>query len=258
LPARTFDGGARRVPALAAVNTLAVNLLAGEELGMARRPRVIAFDVVETLFSLESLRHRLIDAGQPGHLLELWFAQLLRDAFALCASGGFRPFADIATTALAAVSSHLLPGDTVQGLVAGFGELDVHPDVEPAMRRAADAGIEVIALTNGSASTTRALLQRAGVQGYVRQVVSVDDVQRWKPAPQIYRHAAKTCQVEPKQIALVAVHGWDTHGAHEAGLVTGWVSRLEGRFSPLLARPDVTGADLVEVVDALVALPTES
>ncbi|HYZ38719.1 MAG TPA: haloacid dehalogenase type II [Pseudonocardiaceae bacterium] len=224
---------------------------------MARRPRVIAFDVVETLFSLEPLRQRLIDAGQPGHLLELWFTQLLRDAFALCASGGFRPFTDIATSALASVSGHSMPSDTVQGIVAGFGELDSHPDVEPAMRRAVEGGVEVITLTNGSTSTTRALLQRAGVHEHVRQMISVDDVQRWKPAPQIYRHAAKVCQVDPQQIALVAVHGWDTHGAHEAGLVTGWVSRLEGRLSPIFARPDVTGADLVEVVEALLALPGE-
>jgi 2-haloacid dehalogenase len=218
---------------------------------------VIAFDVVETLFSLEPLRQRLVDAGQPGHLLELWFTQLLRDAFVLCASGGFRPFTDIATSALASVSGHSMPDDTVQGIVAGFGELDSYPDVEPAMRRAVEAGVEVITLTNGSTSTTRALLQRAGVHEHVRQVISVDDVQRWKPAPQIYRHAAKVCQVDPQQIALVAVHGWDTHGAHEAGLVTGWVSRLEGRLSPIFARPDVTGADLVEVVEALLALPGE-
>jgi 2-haloacid dehalogenase len=224
---------------------------------MARRPLAIAFDVVETLFSLEPLRARLIEAGQPGHVLELWFARLLRDAFALCASGGFRSFADLAASALASASGHALPDDTVREIVAGFTELDPHPDVEPAMRRAADAGVDVITLTNGSAGTTRTLLKRAGVQGFVRHVVSVDDVQRWKPAPQIYRHAAKTCQVDPGQLALVAVHGWDTHGAHEAGLVTGWVSRLEGRLSPIFARPDVLGDDLVEVVGALLDLPAE-
>lgn len=88
-------------------------------------------------------------------------------------------------------------------------------------------------------------------------MVSVDDVQRWKPAPQIYCHAGKVCHVDPQQIALVAVHGWDTHGVHEAGLVTGWISRLEGRLSPIFARPDVTGADLVEAVEGLLALPGE-
>lgn len=222
---------------------------------MLRRPLVIAFDVVETLFSLEPLRRRLIDAGQPGHVLELWFARLLRDAFALCATGGFRPFADIAASALASATGHTLADDAVHEIVAGFAELDPHPDVEPAMRRAVDAGIEVITLTNGSADTTRTLLKRAGVEGYVRHVLSVGDIQRWKPAQEIYRHAATTCQVELEQVALVAVHGWDTHGAHEAGLVTGWVSRLEGRYPPIFASPDVIGADLIEVVDALVAAP---
>ena len=222
---------------------------------MVRRPLVIAFDVVETLFSLEPLRHRIIDAGQPGHVLELWFARLLRDAFALCASGGFRPFADIAAGALASATGHAVPDDTVQEIVAGFAELEPYPDVEPAMRRAVKAGIDVVTLTNGSADTTRTLLKRAGVEGYVRHVLSVGDIQRWNPAPEIYRHAATTCQVETGQVALVAVHAWDTHGAHEAGLVTGWVSRLEGRYAPIFAPPDVIGDDLVEVVDALVALP---
>jgi hypothetical protein len=36
--------------------------------------------------SLESLRKRIIDAGQPGHLLKLSFARLLRDAVALVAA----------------------------------------------------------------------------------------------------------------------------------------------------------------------------
>jgi 2-haloacid dehalogenase len=37
---------------------------------MANRPRVMAFDVIETLFPLEPVRRRFVDAGQPGHLLE--------------------------------------------------------------------------------------------------------------------------------------------------------------------------------------------
>jgi hypothetical protein len=54
--------------------------------GVATRPLVIAFDVIETLFPLKPLRQRLVAAGQPGQVLELWFSTLLRDAFALVAS----------------------------------------------------------------------------------------------------------------------------------------------------------------------------
>ncbi len=39
------------------------------------RPAVVAFDVIETLFSRESLRPRLGAIGLPAHSLEAWFAR---------------------------------------------------------------------------------------------------------------------------------------------------------------------------------------
>ncbi len=222
---------------------------------MAIRPTVIAFDVVETLFPLEPLRPRIVEAGQPGHVLELWFARLLRDAFALVASGGYRPFPEIAISALASATDHAITGDAARAIVAGFAELEPHPDVGPAMLRTHEAGAHVVTLTNGSARTTNALLTRAGVDQYVEQTLSVDDVRRWKPAPDVYHLVAKAFDLTPDQTALIAAHSWDTHGAHRAGLVTGWVSRLEGRFPDIFDPPDVTGDDLVTVVDGLLALP---
>jgi 2-haloacid dehalogenase len=222
---------------------------------MARRPLVIAFDVIETLFPLEPIRQRLIDAAQPGHLLEQWFARLLRDAFAVVASGGYRPFGEFAAAALRSSANTPLTDAQVQAVLAGFPELDPHPDVVPAVRRLRDAGIRMVTLTNGSAANTSALLRRAGIDEDIEQVLSVDDIQRWKPAPEIYRHAATSTGVEPDRLALVAAHAWDTHGAHEAGLVTGWISRLEDEYPRVFAPPDVTGPDLGTVVDGLLRLP---
>jgi 2-haloacid dehalogenase len=45
-------------------------------------------------------------------------------------------------------------------------------------------------------------------------------------------------------------------GCHAASLVTGWVSRLEGRYPSVFAPPDVSGDDLVAVVDGLLTLPS--
>lgn len=123
------------------------------------------------------------------------------------------------------------------------------------MRLARASGVRIITLTNGSATTTRTLLERAGVRGEVEQVISVDAVRRWKPAPEPYRHAVAACGVPPERMALVAAHGWDVHGAHRAGLLTGWVSRLEGHWNDVFDPPDVTGPDLVGVVRELLALP---
>jgi 2-haloacid dehalogenase len=98
-------------------------------------------------------------------------------------------------------------------------------------------------------------LERAGLDGYVEQVVSVEAVRRWKPAPEPYQHAAAACGVAPGRMALVAAHAWDIHGARRAGLLTSWVSRLEGHRSGLFDPPTVTGPDPVAVVRELLALP---
>ena len=144
---------------------------------MPERPLVVAFDMVETLFPLDPLGERLARAGQSPDLLPIWFGQLLRDAFALTVSGGYRPFAEVAIAALRTLTP--LSQATAQEVVGGFAELDPHPDLGEAMKLLQAASIRIITLTNGSVDTTSTLLERAGVRGLVEHVVSVEAVRRW-------------------------------------------------------------------------------
>jgi 2-haloacid dehalogenase len=123
------------------------------------------------------------------------------------------------------------------------------------MRTLADAGVRVCCLTNGSADTTSGFLARTRLEPYVERVISVAEVGSWKPPARVYHHAADVLGLPPDRVALVAVHAWDCHGAKRAGLATGWASRLEGRYGRLFAPADVTGTDLTEVADGLLALP---
>jgi 2-haloacid dehalogenase len=221
------------------------------------RPRAVAVDVVETLVSLDAVAASLDAAGVRGQPLEWFFARLLRDGFALAASGAYRPFPEVADGALAVIAPGLTLDDREQVLGA-FRQLDAHPDARPALERLAGSGLPVVTLTNGTAATTKALLERNGLDGLVTRVLSVDEVQTWKPAPAPYLHAAAVLGVEPHRLALVAAHAWDVHGARRAGLLGAWVSRLEGAFPAAFDPPDVTGADLVEVADRLLALPEDA
>ncbi|MGH9075045.1 MAG: haloacid dehalogenase type II [Acidimicrobiales bacterium] len=228
---------------------------------LAHRPGVVAFDVIETLFALEErLRPRLEEAGLPGNALEWWLARTLRDGFALAASGDFQPFARVAETALAAVAhtKGIQPSaESLEAVRGGFSDLEPCADAEPALAAVVGAGLPVLAVTNGSAETTKALLSKAALDGYVDRVVSVDDVGHWKPRAEVYLHAAEVAGVSPGELALVAVHAWDVHGASRAGLVTGWASRLEGSFPATFDFPHVHGQSLVEVVDGLLGLPRQ-
>jgi 2-haloacid dehalogenase len=210
--------------------------------------------VVETLVSLDAVGAALTDVGVEHEPVQRFFTRLLRDGFALAASGAHRPFPEVADGALAAIAPGIPAGDRTRVLGA-FRRLEAHPDAHPALDRLAGAGLPVVALTNGTAETTSVLLERNGLDSLVGRVVSIDEVRAWKPAPAPYLHAANVLGVEPQRLALVAAHAWDVHGARRAGLIGGWVSRLEGSFPATFDPPDVTGADLVEVVDRLLALP---
>jgi 2-haloacid dehalogenase len=219
---------------------------------MSRRPAVVAFDVMETLASLEPLRARLTDTGQPPGLLEAWYTRTLRDGMALSATGDYAAFAEVADAALRGLTHYTLSDDQVAYVMAGFDELPAFPDALPAVTRLAEAGLRVACLTNGSASFTSSFVERAGL--HVDRIISVGEVYRWKPASVVYLYAAEVLGVSPDRLALVAAHDWDCHGAKRAGLTAGWVSRKAGGFGVPFAPPDVRGEDLTEVVAKLLAL----
>lgn len=218
------------------------------------RPEAVVFDVVETLFSLDAMGTALGRAGVGAGTLDVFFSRMLRDAFALGSLREYRPFRDVAHGALAVVAPGLSAQQRDQ-VIAAFGDLGVHADVSPALERLQAAGIRLAALTNGSASSTNALLERHGLIDAFEVVASVDEVRAWKPQPAPYRYVADRLGLDRGRVAMVAVHAWDVHGARGAGLVTGWASRLERTWAEVFTPPDVRAADLVGVAEGLLALP---
>lgn len=222
----------------------------------AVRPSVVAFDVNETIVSLEPVRDRLVAAGELPGTLELFFARTLQHCFVLATLEEWRPFRDVARVALR--QSTGLSDDQIGHVLAAFGELPPQPDAEPAFERLADSGVRIVALTHGPSSTATAMLERTGLARYVEHVITSETVRSFKPARAPYRYACAVCDVEPARMALVAAHSWDCHGARLAGLMTGWVSRLERSVPDIYTGADVVGGSLVEVVDGLLALPGDA
>jgi 2-haloacid dehalogenase len=156
-----------------------------------KRPQAVALDIIETVFSLEPLSARLKSAGLPEAALRLFFAQMLRDAFALEASGAYKPFREVAAGSLAVVMANHgveVEQSKIQAVLAGFAELPAHPDAAPALERLRGAGMRMIALTNGGAKNTQKLLDRARLAPFVERTISIDKVRRWKPNREVYLH----------------------------------------------------------------------
>ena len=211
-------------------------------------PKVVAFDVFQTCFSLEALLPHLLALRLPPDALELWFGRTLRDGFALTAAGApYQPFQKVAAAALSGIlfdKGHENKLDHVPHVMQAFQSLIAEPDVRPALEMLQQKGVRVFMLSNGSRETTETLLEKPGLRGLVERVISIDEVGQWKPAPKVYQYAAACAGVDIGQVALVAAHAWDCQGAKQAGLITGWVRRKEQTYSDALDKPHAMANDL--------------
>ncbi|QDW30420.1 haloacid dehalogenase type II [Arthrobacter sp. KBS0702] len=218
---------------------------------------VIVFDVNETLSDMSPMGERFSEVGAPVELAKFWFATLLRDGFALAASGENGSFAaigaDVLRELLAGVELNRTLAEAVDHVMGGMNGLEVHPDVPEGIGALAAAGFRLITLSNGSAGIAGKLLSGAGIRDAFEALLSVEDAPAWKPARGSYEYAAAASGADPAGILLVAVHPWDIHGAARAGLRTAWLNRTGGSYPGYFAAPDFIVTALTDLPVALVA-----
>lgn len=207
--------------------------------------------VNETLFSLANLGPAFAAGGLDPALAPQWFAQVLRDGFALTAAGDYCRFADIAEESLLRLCPRGLTPAAAQEVLAALHTLEPYPDVRAGLERLRAAGIRTMTLTVEEVALAEAIFARAGLGALVDGFLSADTVRRWKPAPEAYRYGVAQLGWPAANVALIATHAWDIHGARRAGLQTGWITRQGVMPSAVFDAADVVGPDLPTVVDAL-------
>ncbi len=224
--------------------------------GRPVRPEVLVFDVNETLSDMAPMAGRFTDVGAPAHLAVTWFASLLRDGFALTATGGYPAFADLGAEALRTILPEHVDdvGAAVKHIMSGFASLRVHPDVVEGIRALGTLNIRLVTLSNGSTAVAKGLFDRNDIAYCFEQLLSVDQAPRWKPAEPAYAYALKACACQASEVMLVAVHPWDIHGAHKAGLATAWINRNGARYPVYFTAPDLEATSVIDLAAQLGAV----
>lgn len=221
----------------------------------APAPRLIVLDVNETLSDLSGMPARFEESGAPGYLAPLWFARVLRDGFALATAETHATFAELAEQNLRILLAPLGlddPEEALATIMAGFGAMDVHPDVAPGLAALREHRIRLATLSNGAASVAHGLLERAGLSDAVDEVLSVEGESWWKPAREAYGQPLAVCDVAAEDTMLVAVHPWDIDGAARAGLRTAWIDRDGGTPWPAaFEEPELMVSSIIDLAAQL-------
>ncbi len=185
---------------------------------------------------------------------QIWFTQMLQNAFVATITGPYRDFGTIGAAALEMVAARrgvTVTQEEKKAILSEMRRLPPHPETQDALERLRQAGLRLVTLTNSTAQVAEAQIGNAGLSKYFEQIFSADAVQRLKPAPEPYRMVADRLGVALGDLRLIAAHAWDIAGALRAGCKAAFVARPGMVLDPLAERPDAVGADLREVAEGI-------
>jgi 2-haloacid dehalogenase len=220
-------------------------------------PRVIVFDVNETLLDLTALDAHFERVFHAVGVRKEWFKQVLQSALLTTILDAYSDFGAVGASALemtAAVHDVLLTEGNRQAILGVMRELPPHPEVPDSLHRLHEAGLRLCALTNSTQAVAEAQLEHAGLARHFERILSADTVRRLKPHAAVYHMVARECGVEPGALRVVAAHSWDVAGALRAGCAAAFVARPGMTLDPLFEPPDIVGADLTAVAERILAI----
>ncbi len=221
------------------------------------RTQVCLFDLNGTLLDMGVLDPHFQTAfGDAGARRE-WFHQLTQLMLTDTTLGVYTEFSLLAGAALEMVAAQKgvpLPAGPAKDILLGMRRLPAFPDVPDALRRLQESGVRLAALTQSAPEAAREQVAHARLAPYFEQVFSADTAKRLKPGAAPYAMAVSEMGAASAETRLVAAHAWDIAGALGAGLRAAFVARPGQALPPLGPQPDITGADLGEVVGKIMGI----
>ncbi len=139
--------------------------------------------------------------------------------------------------------------DLRERLLALYWELSAYPEVPDMLAKLKAAGVNTAILSNGSPDMLTGAVDSAGVQEFLDDVLSVEDVQIFKPAAVVYDLVGKRFNCAKDEVLFVSSNGWDAGCATGYGFTTAWVNRAGEPVDRLPWTPHHILSDLTSIPD---------
>jgi 2-haloacid dehalogenase len=218
------------------------------------RPALLAFDVNETLLSLDPIKTKFDAVFGIGAPVGEWFVRMLHGSLVANHVDDYRSFGEIGVESLLTLAKKrglAMRGEDAEAIVETMMSLPPHPEVYNALEGLFDDEFVMVALTNGSTKAANDQIENAGLHPFIRRVISVEEVGKFKPAPEPYHHAALVMDVDIAEMMLVAAHDWDCAGAMAAGAQSAFVKREGVVWSLPSSPPELVVDDIAGLADNL-------
>jgi 2-haloacid dehalogenase len=219
----------------------------------------LAFDVYGTLINthavIDKLETMLSSSVNASEFSQTWRDKQLEYSFRRGLMRVYAPFSVCTKDALNYTASYyevLLSDSEKATLLACYAQLPAFDDVAATLLSLSQKGFKLLAFSNGTEDAVVGLLQNAGIRDLFVGVVSVDDLQTFKPNPDVYHYFTQKAGSIASQTWLVSSNPFDVIGAVSAGLNAAWVQRSKSIiYDPWGVEPTVTIDSLINLESAL-------
>ena len=132
-------------------------------------------------------------------------------------------------------------------LLALYWELSAYAEVPEMLLSLKTNGFETAILSNGSPDMLDGAVQSAGLGELLDDVLSVEDVQIFKPHKSVYDLVVKRFNCQPNEVLFVSSNGWDAAASAGYGFQTAWVNRAGEPMDRLPWKPREVLRDLTDI-----------
>jgi 2-haloacid dehalogenase len=152
-----------------------------------------------------------------------------------------------------------LNDSNITALMEAYDHLSTFPDVKPALiRLSADASIQPVVFSNGSKTmVSNSVLRSQDLSMHAsifQDLITVDEVQRYKPSPASYNHLATQMgkqESQMDQMWLISGNPFDVVGARSVGMQAIWVDRVNKGWQDAVA-PELRPSAIVHSLEQVV------
>lgn len=220
-------------------------------------PRVLVFDVNETLIDIDALQPHFERIFGDSSVLREWFGQLVMYSMTVTLAGRYADFFALGQGVvhmLAEIHRVDVNDGDLHALAEGMRTMPAHRDAGEGLSLLRDNGYRLVTLTNSPHSDGPTPLDHAGLTEFFERQFTVDDSRVFKPSTSLYTGVAHSLGVAPGDCMMVAAHAWDTIGAQSAGFSGALITRPGNAALrvPGIPEPTVIASNLLQLNEILV------
>lgn len=195
----------------------------------------LAFDVYGTLIDTHNVvcsLEKFLGAEHASNFSKRWRDKQLEYSFRLGLMRRYKDFNFCTKAALEFTANEfehryncVLSATQKDHLSAQYAKLPAFDDVLPALLRLREEQHRCFAFSNGSQLAVENLLNRAGLGEFFEGIISCEEIESYKPNPDVYQHFVAKTNSNLNDTWLISSNSFDIIGATATGWKTAWLKR---------------------------------